>query len=351
MKYHPHANIFPLMKDDEIERLAVSIKKNGLQTPIVLCEGMILDGRNRFLACQKAGVTYEYLEFEGKDSLTFVIDANLERRHLDESQRAAAGGRVANMTLGGDYTSERSANLQTASVSQAEAAKRFNVSTRSVASAVKVQAKAVPEVVKALDDGAMNVSHAAKIADKPPAEQRKQAMAATDGPSVKLKHNTGDTEWYTPKMYVESARAVMGDIDVDPASSSRANRTVKAKKYFTEKTSGLGDWPGHDITVFMNPPYTTKIVGDFIQHLLNKIDSGQVDEAIVLVNNATETKWFQSLADKFLAACFPAGRIKFEHPDKEAAVGPLQGQVILYYGRNKKEFIREFTQYGVVFWS
>lgn len=346
MKYHEHANIFPLMGDDEIERLAASIKKSGLQTPIVMHEGKILDGRNRYLACQKAGVAYEYLDFEGKDSLTFVIDANLERRHLNESQRASAAGRVANLPEG---RPNNSANLQ--SISQAEAAKRFNVSTRSVASAVKVQTKAVPEVVKALDDGAMSVSHAAKIADKPPAEQRKQARTAQSEPSVKLKHNTGDTEWYTPAMYVESARAVMGGIDVDPASSSWANRTVKAKKYFTETHSGLGDWPGYDIRVFMNPPYATNIVGTFILHLLDKIESNQVEEAVVLVNNATETKWFQSLGDKFRVVCFPAGRIKFEHPDKEDAAAPLQGQAIFYYGPNNKEFIKEFIQYGVIFWS
>ena len=101
-------------------------------------------------------------EGTGKDSLTYVMGANLHRRHLNESQRSAVAGRVANMTQGARTDLEPSANLQ--KVSQAEAAEMFNVSTRSVASAAKVQSEAQPEVVAAMDQGCMSVSLAARVA-------------------------------------------------------------------------------------------------------------------------------------------------------------------------------------------
>lgn len=89
MESHKLANIFPLMQDSEIEELAKDIKINGLEESIVTFEGKILDGRNRFLACEKAGVQPEFYEYAGSDPLAYVISLNLHRRHLTVSQRAA----------------------------------------------------------------------------------------------------------------------------------------------------------------------------------------------------------------------------------------------------------------------
>ena len=127
MDFHETANIFPMMSEHELSSLAEDIKQNGLQNAITLCEGKILDGRNRFEACRIAGVEPEYETFVGDDPLKAVISLNLMRRHLDESQRAVIAARVANMPLGGALY--RSANLPTENnISQAEAAALFNVS-------------------------------------------------------------------------------------------------------------------------------------------------------------------------------------------------------------------------------
>jgi hypothetical protein len=53
---HPAAALFPLMNGEELGALAMDIKENGLKEAIVVIDGMILDGRNRFLACRRAGV-------------------------------------------------------------------------------------------------------------------------------------------------------------------------------------------------------------------------------------------------------------------------------------------------------
>ncbi len=71
--------------------------------------------------------------------------------------------------------------------------------------------------------------------------------------NVHVGKNTGDNEWYTPSRHIELARAVMGDIDTDPATSEIANQTVKAKTIFTAENDGRDkQWTGR---VWLNPPY------------------------------------------------------------------------------------------------
>lgn len=90
LEAHPYANIFPMLGDSEIRALADDIKKNGQQVPIVLLGGKILDGRNRYKACQLAGVEPIIEEWNGEDNaLEWVISLNLHRRHLTPSQRSA----------------------------------------------------------------------------------------------------------------------------------------------------------------------------------------------------------------------------------------------------------------------
>lgn len=93
---HPYADKFPMLPDQELDELAESIKANGLRNPIVLTpDGLILDGRNRFAACERAGVTDPATTvYEGNDLAEYVIDCNSARRHMSTGSRAMASALV-----------------------------------------------------------------------------------------------------------------------------------------------------------------------------------------------------------------------------------------------------------------
>lgn len=157
-------------------------------------------------------------------------------------------------------------------------------------------------------------------------------------------HSSGENEWYTPPEYIAAAYAVMGGIDLDPASSKIANKTVKAARYFAKDDSGLEKpWAGR---VFMNPPYSVNLTKLFVEKFSAHIADGGITAGIVLVNNATETTWFRVLAECANAIVFMTGRIKFIDMDGNSNGSPLQGQAFLYFGKAPKKFLAEFGKFG-----
>lgn len=167
--------------------------------------------------------------------------------------------------------------------------------------------------------------------------------------NVHVSNNSGENEWYTPSIYIEAARTVMGTIDFDPASSEVANKTVKAKKFLTKDDDGLTcKWHGN---VWMNPPYAQPLIAQFCSALVEKFDSDEIREAITLVNNATETEWFQNLLTSCSAVCLPKSRIRFIDQHGNPGGAPLQGQAILYFGTTPEAFSEKFSAFGKVLFS
>lgn len=178
---------------------------------------------------------------------------------------------------------------------------------------------------------------------------QKQSREVTQAGLLKLangahvSNNSGNSEWYTPKEYADAVHEVMGFIDTDPCSCEVANEVVRAETYHTAEQDGLQqEWHG---CVYVNPPYGDGTVEEFAVKLMLELDEGRTTQAIFLVNNCTETRWFQTLICHAAAVCFPCGRISFWSPERPSKT-PLQGQAILYFGQNAKRFKRVFVDIG-----
>lgn len=179
-----------------------------------------------------------------------------------------------------------------------------------------------------------------------------QSKEVTQSGLLKIANGThisasGENEWYTPSAYIEAARQAMGSIDLDPASCELAQETVKAGRYYAIADDGLAcEWNGN---VWLNPPYSKDLIGKFAEKVV--AESERFEQAIVLVNNATETAWFQSMARKADAICLFAGRIKFNDKTGKPANTPVQGQVAIYFGEHAGRFASAFDALGLVVYT
>jgi ParB family chromosome partitioning protein len=167
-------------------------------------------------------------------------------------------------------------------------------------------------------------------------------MDALVGPRAVLQANS--IEWWTPLRYVELARRVMGEIDLDPATCAAANNTIKAKLFFDRQLDGLSqEWRGR---VWLNPPYGRQ-AKLFVEYLLQQFAAGRVTQAIVLLNcNSIETKWFEPL--RAYPLCFPRGRVHFISPGVNLT-SSTHGSVFVYLGNRRMKFAREFSVIGDTF--
>lgn len=164
-----------------------------------------------------------------------------------------------------------------------------------------------------------------------------------------VSHSTGYSEWNTPPKFIEAAKQLMGSIDIDPASNEKAQEIIKAEKYYTQENNGLDkEWKGN---VWMNPPYSQPLIKEFCFKLIEKIESKEINQACVLINNATETEFVQEMLKICKAVCFIKGRVKFIDMEGKESGSPLQGQFIIYFGNESAKFKKVFSQFGEILWK
>jgi len=194
---HELSLAFPDMPPDQFKRLADDIRANGLNHPIVLLDGKILDGRHRYRGCIEVGVAPMFRDFmEGNpdesshgDPVAFVTSENASRRHLNTSQPAIAAMACAGwerdqakkrMAVGGAFggASKGSAGLHTPSLGDTgrtseKLAAKTGVSARTVDKAIKVREAGIPEVNQAVASGEGSLNMAEKIVKLSHAAQRR----------------------------------------------------------------------------------------------------------------------------------------------------------------------------------
>jgi ParB-like chromosome segregation protein Spo0J len=179
MKHHPLSELFPMLVGGGLQALADDIKARGLRDSVVLLNGMILDGRNRWAACRKAGIKQvPTVEYDGDDALAFVVSANLHRRHLSVSQRALIAADLAKRKSAEMRSDGKSAEMRPTLEAAAAA---LNVGSRVVDSASAVLEQGTPAEIEAVRSGeATATATAAQIRERKKAEEVRKA--AKDDP-------------------------------------------------------------------------------------------------------------------------------------------------------------------------
>lgn len=197
LELHPLCTLFPRLGDTEFAALVADIRANGLRQAIVTHKGMILDGGNRYRACIEAGVQPRFLEFDGDNIVSFVLSANLHRRHLTPGQQAAIvasatdwgraqgvgrpqSGNVAGLPESGSVAGNGESGNGAALSRVQDRAAQSGASERTQRMADKV-ARADPELAKQVAQGAVSLPEAvAKVEGKPSVATKRQQP--TSGP-------------------------------------------------------------------------------------------------------------------------------------------------------------------------
>jgi len=194
LQFHEIANIFPLMSEDDFDGLVEDIRKNGQLEDCELFEGKILDGRNRYRACLLAGVDPRVTQVNPEDPVSYVVSKNLHRRQLTPSQVSMVGDTlreifdlrakerqkesIKDRDEKGRAKSTGGNSTTTGQKARDEAGKAVGVSGSLIDHARKVRTKGTPELVKAVEEGRMSVSAAAKLTAEDAATQNEVAEAA-----------------------------------------------------------------------------------------------------------------------------------------------------------------------------
>ena len=188
-RFHPACLLFPPLSGGELQLLADDIRQNGLLQPITTLDGMILDGRNRLLACEIAGVKPRFEEWTGSGSpLEWAISANLHRRHLTASQRAVLALEV--LPLREQEAKERqrlstgrgkkvAKSLATTRGKASQIAAKLAGTNSAYVEQVKGISRKAPELIPEIKNGSLTVAEASRLSklDSSQRENFFEAMA------------------------------------------------------------------------------------------------------------------------------------------------------------------------------
>lgn len=184
VEFHPLADAFPLIEGQDFEDLVSDIDKNGQLHPIVRFEGKILDGRNRYKACQRLGIKAHMTEYFGADPVGYVVSENMRRRHLTPAQLAVAAEKLATAMEGRPRKTSPAGgsggNGEAPKPTTIDDAARLTGASPTAISRVRtVRKRGTEEVVKAMEEGTLTPTAADNLAKLPKGRQD-EIMSSTD---------------------------------------------------------------------------------------------------------------------------------------------------------------------------
>jgi hypothetical protein len=224
---YPLAGIFPELPAEELHRLAQDIKERGQMEPIILYKGQILDGRNRYKACQMVGVQPRFEEFNPKAAKRspeeFILSRNLRRRHLSTGQKAAIALEWADqLELG-----PRSENAKTTGRPRGallEAAKHIGIERQRVFEARQIR-ETNTGLYKELKAGRRSLNSALEEI-KPQKETNSGRLDSIKSERSARQETDGGTR--TPAVKETAANSKLLPLPPSPAAIARALTRIKA---------------------------------------------------------------------------------------------------------------------------
>jgi hypothetical protein len=196
---HPLSAAFPAMSAEDFQGLKDSITEIGVQNPITLFEGMVIDGWHRYTAATELGMDCPVVELGDVDPRHFVLAQNKSRRHVTQAQLAMATTTVYAWRPVGNPAFSQSGTECPIGKSNAQLAEAAGVSEKTIKQAKAVQTKAAPEVIAAVKSGEIGLPKAAAIAKLPKEEQ----AAAIHKPAPKPAPAVVEPEIEAPPEYTE----------------------------------------------------------------------------------------------------------------------------------------------------
>ena len=233
---HQLSAAFPAMSAEDFQSLKDSITEIGVQNPITLFEGMVIDGWHRYTAANELGMDCPVVELGDVDPRDFVLAQNKARRHTTQAQLAMATTAVyAWKPMGSNQHKAGSALSAEAPKSSKELAKAAGVGVRSIEQAKAVQAKAAPEVVTAVQKGQIGLPKAAAIAKLPKEEQAAaiaQPIPKKEGPEPQQKEEDEYTELDALADQVRDLQAEVARLKLlVPAEADEGNDMLKEMQH------------------------------------------------------------------------------------------------------------------------
>lgn len=215
LKQHPLSAAFPAMQADEYQVLADSIGNIGVQNPITLLDGMVIDGWHRYTAANEAGMPCPAVELGDVDPKDFVMAQNKARRHITAAQLALATTSVYAWAQAGNPSLSQPRTECTVKTND-ELAEIAGVAKRSIQQAKAIQTNAAPELVEAVKRGEVGLPKAAAIAKLPMAEQAAALHKPAPKPPAKPTPVV-EPETEAPADYTEldALREHVGDLQAD----------------------------------------------------------------------------------------------------------------------------------------
>ena len=233
---HPAAAIFPLLEKSDFKDLKADIKANGVRNPVILMGDQILDGRNRFAACEELGIECPTEQYKGNDPVGMVISQNINRRHLTDDARVA----LVTKLRAKDFMAEAKDSQKSSKKGQkgggkgevsTRLAKEAGVSEHKGRAAAKV-AKHAPEELDEVIGGKKKLAQAAKTASEKKAAKDKASGKAPKAKKELTLREQVERKWqrFMESFTVQQYREVRSIVRELVATADSKGQAAVAKK-------------------------------------------------------------------------------------------------------------------------